>query len=144
MYEQGRLMKFTPFKFKNGASPKPKYFLVLGTYRENIIIASLPTSKDHIPVTLSQEYGCTNDNERNVNAFVFKANKRITECFAFPRKTFVYAEQVDEYALNYLKGMDANIEDLGLLEIEVFKALIDCLIKSAMLKRKFRRIIENA
>ena len=74
MYEQGRLMKFSPFQFKNGASPKPKYFLVLGTYRENIIIASLPTSKDHIPVTLSQEYGCTNDNERNVNAFVFKAN----------------------------------------------------------------------
>ena len=29
MYEAGDLLKFSPFEFKNGNQPKPKYFIVL-------------------------------------------------------------------------------------------------------------------
>ena len=53
MFEQGQLLKFTPFTFKNGANPKPKYFIVLGRMKEDVVIASLPTSKDHIPETMA-------------------------------------------------------------------------------------------
>ena len=28
MFEEGKLLRFEPFIFKNGASPKPKYLLV--------------------------------------------------------------------------------------------------------------------
>ena len=141
MFEKGRLLKFSPFHFKNGASPKPKYYLVLGVYQDEIIIASLPTSKDHIPANLSQNYGCINDHERNVNAFVFKEKELVTSNFSFPRRTYVYAEQVDEYSLDYLKDMDSVIEDLGLLDNKIFESLKQCLTESTMLKRRFRKML---
>lgn len=31
MFEEENLLKFEPFLFKNGAVPKPKYFVVLRT-----------------------------------------------------------------------------------------------------------------
>ena len=34
MFEEENLLKFEPFLFKNGAVPKPKYFVVLRTWRE--------------------------------------------------------------------------------------------------------------
>lgn len=35
MFEEENLLKFEPFLFKNGAVPKPKYFVVLRTWRES-------------------------------------------------------------------------------------------------------------
>lgn len=29
MFEEGNLLRFEPFLFKNGALPKPKYFVVI-------------------------------------------------------------------------------------------------------------------
>ena len=45
MYEAGDLLKFSPFKFKNGNQPKPKYFIVLGHIDKKVMMATLPTSK---------------------------------------------------------------------------------------------------
>lgn len=33
MFEEGNLLLFTPFYFKNGALPQPKFFLVLKVFR---------------------------------------------------------------------------------------------------------------
>ena len=79
MFKQGQLLKFTPFSFKNGANPKPKYFIVLGRLKEDVVIASLPTSKDHIPDTINIGSGCINDIERNVNAYIFSEDVLVTD-----------------------------------------------------------------
>ena len=44
MFEEGNLLLFRPFMFKNGATPKDKFFLVLGNVDGNLLLASLPTS----------------------------------------------------------------------------------------------------
>lgn len=59
MFEQGNLLYFEPFIFKNGAKPKNKYMVVLGKdIDRNMIIASLPTSKDHVPGDMEVKAGC--------------------------------------------------------------------------------------
>lgn len=143
MLEQGQLLKYTPFTFKNGANPKPKYFIVLGLMNEDVVIASLPTSKDHIPDCMATVTGCVNDMERNVNAYIFSEGMPVTDTFSFPRKTFVYAEQVDEYSCKYLSNMHSEIDVLGLIFPELLKDIIDCLLSSCMLKRKYRNVLRN-
>mgnify|MGYP000762984021 CR=1 FL=1 len=49
MFKEGNLLKFSPFIFKNGACPKNKFFVVLKEAENAMILASLPTSKDHVP-----------------------------------------------------------------------------------------------
>lgn len=143
MFEQGQLLKFTPFTFKNGANPKPKYFIVLGIMNEDVVIASLPTSKDHIPDCVATVNGCVNDIERNVNAYIISEGVPVTDTFSFPLKTFVYAEQVDEYSCEYLTNMHSNIDHLGRIIPELLKAIIDCLLTSCMLKRKYRKVLSS-
>lgn len=48
MYPEGQLLRFTPFVFKNGAKPKPKYFIVLKHLDDRLMMASLPTSQVHM------------------------------------------------------------------------------------------------
>lgn len=60
MFEEGNLLFFRPFLFKNGAEPQDKFFLVLKKMESDILLASLPTSKDHVPSDLEVKYGCLN------------------------------------------------------------------------------------
>ena len=71
MYHTGELIKFSPFVFKNGNQPKPKYCIVLGQVNDKVMMANLPTSKDHVPSDVMVEHGCVDIPERGVNAFVF-------------------------------------------------------------------------
>ena len=41
----------------------------------DILLASLPTSKDHVPSDLEVKYGCLNIPERMLNIFVFLAGE---------------------------------------------------------------------
>ena len=61
--------------------------------------------------------------------------------FSFPRKTFVYVEQVDEYSCGYLANMHSSIENLGRIYPELFRRIIECLLSSCMLKRKYRNVL---
>lgn len=141
MYSEGQLLCFTPFVFKNGALPKKKYFIVLGHVDDKMVLASLPTSKDHIPSDVALVSGCIDIPERSVNAFVFQPHDSVTDSFSFSLPTFVYGEQVDEYAQKYLDEMGTSVDDLGIIHEEVFLQLKDCLKQSVLLKRKFRRIL---
>lgn len=138
---EGQLLSFTPFVFKNKATPKKKYFIVLKCLSDKLMIASLPTSKDHIPADVTLTSGCINIPERAVNAFVFLPNIPVTNLYSFPLPTFVYGEQVDEYAQIYLDKMDTEIEDLGIIEDELFSQLKECLKQSTLLKRKYRNLL---
>jgi hypothetical protein len=141
MYKEDQLLKFSPFVFKNGNAPKPKYFVVLKHIDDEVMMASLPTSKDHIPSDAVVSDGCVDIPERQVNAFVFSPSTQVTETFHFSVPTFVYGEGVDEYDQQYLDKMNAEIEDLGNMESTLFLQLKDCIKKAALLKRKYRKLL---
>lgn len=141
MFQEGQLLKISPFVFKNSNTPKPKYYVVLRHIDEGIMMASLPTSKDHIPADVSVTDGCVDIPERQINAFVFSPATQVTETFRFPLPTFVYGEGVDEYEQSYLDAMDADIDDLGQIESDLFQQLKDCIKKATLLKRKYRKLL---
>lgn len=125
MYQTGELIKFSPFVFKNGNQPKPKYCIVLGQIDDKVMMVNLPTSKDHVPSDVMVERGCIDIPERGVNAFVLNPNDRVTSSFSFPRPTFVYGEQVDEYEQKYLDEMGSTVERLGQMDSALFQAILD-------------------
>jgi hypothetical protein len=80
LYSPGKLIYFDPFYFKNGDESKPKYFLVLKVIDNNVILASLPSSKIHLPATQPIAHGCLEIPESGINCYIFEANKPITKC----------------------------------------------------------------
>lgn len=141
MVKEGTLLYFNPFKFKNGATPKAKYFIVLANTDEGYMVASLPTSKDFIPTDVMVERGGVNIPERDVNAYVFEAGEMVTDTFAFPRRTFVYGEQVDSYTEDDLAPMDGNVTNLGQIKPELFADLKSCLKQASHIKRKYAKLL---
>lgn len=134
---EGTLLYCDPFVFKNGATPKPKYFIVLANTDDGMILASLPTLKDHVPADAEVVRGAVNIPERGVNAYVFEAGDHVTDCFAFPRRTFVYGEQVDDYTEADLEATNSNIQNLGVLNPELLADLKACIKQATNIKRKY-------
>ena len=131
------MLRFSNFVFKNGNAPKSKYFIVLRRMDDITMLASLPTSRDHVPSFAAVEQGCVNIPEQNVNAFVFSPKCQVTSSFSFPLPTFVYGEGVDEYEQTYLDAMNCTVEDLGHLMPGLLQSLRDCLKQATNIKRKY-------
>lgn len=152
MFEEGNLLLFHPFVFKNGASPKDKFFLVLGNIDGDLLLASLPTSKDYVPSDMEVKHGCLDLSERFVNVFVFISGEEIAiretgESFSFSKNTFVYGANLDMYNISQLELQErlaqTDIELIGTLRTDVFAELKKCLSESKMVKNKFRRILKR-
>jgi hypothetical protein len=150
MFEEGNLLLFRPFLFKNGATPKDKFFLVLKNLNGSLLLASLPTSKDHVPTDVKVEHGCIDISGRMFNAFVFLAGENVAlkddgTPFTFKKDTFIYGADLDMYPVGQFKLQEqtsqTTIERIGRLNDTVFKELISCLSKSKMVKNKYRRIL---
>lgn len=150
MFEEGNLLRFVPFLFKNGAVPKPKYFVVLKSLDGDMLLASLPTSKDHIPADMMMERGCLNVPERRLSIFVFLAGEMIAadendKEFAFPFNTFIYGADIDTYPLSVFEKQieehSTTVSIVGKLQYAIFQELKDCLKSSPMVKNKFRRLL---
>lgn len=148
MFEEGNIVYFDPFYFKNGNTAKPKYFVVLKNFKNINIVASLPTRKDAVPDNQTKDFGCVELPDINLNCFVFSNFTEITECgkkFDFP--TFIYGHQIDEYEINILnqiypnEGSDYII--WGKMKQELFKQLLDCFKNSKSVKRKYKNILFN-
>ncbi|MDR1563105.1 MAG: hypothetical protein LBS54_08530 [Dysgonamonadaceae bacterium] len=146
MYQAGNIIYFTPFHFKKG-EPKNKYFLVLATTESSLIVASLPTSQDHIPSGIRKEHGCINDTEKCVNCYFFEKHKIISECgtFGFPRDTYIYGEQVDVFSKEkMIKQYRIEKEDYIIvckLSDTEFQSIKNCLKLSGNLKRKVKKYL---
>jgi hypothetical protein len=146
MYTPGTIVYFTPFRFSDGSS-KNKYFLVLATGKGNLLVASLPTSKDHVPRSMKKRHGCINDDAAQVNCYFFEAGRSISECgtFRFEKDTFVYGEQVTFVDMRLMQssyreeGRDYRIA-CRLSNIE-FQSVKDCLRSSSVVRNKFKRIL---
>ena len=139
--EEGTLLYFDPFVFKNGAPPKPKYFIALANTEDGLILASLPTTKDHVPADVEVIRGAVNIPERRVNAYIFEAGDQVTNTYCFPRRTFVYGEQVDEYTEEDLSKMGTAVLNLGVLKPEILADLKACLKQAAGIKRKYAKLL---
>lgn len=151
MFDEGTLLLFHPFMFKNGATPKDKFFLVLGNVEGKLLLASLPTSQDHVPSDVEVTHGCIDLPERYVNVFVFIAGEEIVlrksgERFSFSKNTFVYGANLDMYSISQLelheRMSQTNIELIGNLDADVFAELKACLSNSKMVKNKYRRLLK--
>lgn len=151
MFEEGNLLLFRPFLFKNGAAPKDKFFLVLANVGDDLLLASLPTSKDHVPSDMEVKHGCLEMAERFVNVFVFLSGEEIAmretgESFSFSKNTFVYGANLDVYAASQFELQErmaqTEIELIGRLDSDVFAELKNCLANSSMVKNKYRKILK--
>lgn len=148
MGNEGDILYFDPFYFKNGNSSKPKYFIVLKITGETSIIASLPSSKDFLPATVVKKHGCIEVPEACFNCYIFESNHIVTtNGWSFPLDTFVYGQQIDEYEISILKDIypvqDLDFKIIGKLTAREFGLLKDCFIKSANVKRKYKRILSQ-
>lgn len=145
MFVEGTIIYFTPFHFKNGNKAKNKYFVILKNLPGGeMLIASLPTSHDHIPEGLETAHGCVNCDERRFNCFVFSDKAEVTQCGKrFPRTTFIYGEQIDDYKTAWIsekhpkEGQDYLI--WGQMKPDLFASLIACFSQSKTVKNKYRR-----
>jgi hypothetical protein len=141
------LLYFTPFFFKSGTYAKPKYFIVIKKWGDNMLLAGLPSSQKHLPPDLINVYGCLESAERCINCYAFEAHKFVTdEGFSFPLDTYVYGQHLDEYETELLEdiypieGIDYEVK--GQLKEEEFERLIDCFKNSASVKNKYKRLLK--
>lgn len=147
MFTPGAILYFDPFYFKNGNPPKAKYFIVLTVTPTNTVLATLPSSKDFVPSSQAIVKGCIDIEAANFNCYVFTAGEPVaTNGWAFPRNTFVYGQQLDEYEIVDLQsrypvdGLDYEV--VGQLTPNEFERLRACLFASAAVKRKFKRMLQ--
>lgn len=148
MYQQGQILYFNPFYFLNGNTSKNKYFIVLRQIKEQIIVASLPTSKDFVPQFITKNHGCLKSEDNTFCCYYFEKNKSITDNnWAFPMDTYLYAEQIEVYELSLLnetyKYEDIDYQIIGDLTSTEYQNLINCVVSSKAIKRKVRRALEE-
>lgn len=148
MYSPGKLIYFDPFYFKNGTQNKPKYFLVLKVIDGSAILATLPSSKKHLPEALNTKHGCLEVPEMCVNCYIFKANEPITKSgWSFKLDTFLYGNYLDDYEIvklneNYsIEGVDYEI--VGEVTDEELTNIINCFCSSSVVKRRYKRLLSS-
>ena len=145
MFEQGTIIYFTPFYFKNGNTPAPKFFLVLKSTETSSVLACLPTSKDYIPNFSVTQSGCIEIPEANFNCYLFQPNIIISDNgFAFSEKTLLYGHLIEEYPLDFFEqypyeNIDYTIK--GKIKADIFDNMISCFKDSTSVKRKFKRLL---
>lgn len=145
MYTPGKLIFFDPFHFKNGDS-SPKFFLVIKILNGNVILATLPSSKVHLPSNQLIQHGCLEVPDSGINCYIFEANRPITKCgWCFDLNTFLYGMWLDDFSIetlkeNYsIKGVDYEI--IGELTDEELHNVIECFKNSSSVKRKYKRLL---
>lgn len=145
LFITGTLLRFDPFWFPDGGQPKPKYFVVLHKDDSSVLLASLPTSKDHVPSDVAMQSGCIELPERNFNAFVFLAGSQVTDTFAFPRNTFIYGGGIHVYDYEAIKhpveNSQSNVTKIGAILPSLFAELIACLKASTSVRRKYKKML---
>lgn len=146
MFEEGTIIYFDPFYFKNGNPAKPKYFVVLKNHADQNILASLPTRTNSIPEKEEIENGCIELPSINLNCFVISDAIVVTDCGkTFDFKTHIYGHQIDVYEIESLKEIypieDTDYKIWGKMKEEIFLLLIKCLKNSKSVKRKYQKIL---
>lgn len=147
MYAPGKIIYFDPFYFKNGNNSKPKYFVVLKVIDSKIVLASLPTSKDHLPGHIKLGHGCLEVKSGCINCYIFEPNKIITKCgWSFELMTYMHGPELDHYELEMLESVYNSHKDyieVGDLLDEEYSAILMCLINSDFVKKKYIKMLKS-
>ena len=146
MYTKGNILYFKPFYFPNGDPAKNKYFIVLDNKDEDTLIASLPTSQDHIPSSIQKIHGCIDNPEIQFNCYFFEAHRAITDNdWGFPLDTYIYGPQVAKFNRKNFESIyaleDFDYELVGKLIESEFNAIINCIKNSRSVSRKIRKLL---
>lgn len=147
MYSPGKLIFFDPFFFKDGDS-RPKYFLVIKVVDDNVILASLPSSKVHLPASQPIHHGCLDVADSGINCYIFEANLPVTKCgWCFELNTFLYGMWLEDYSIDVLNGKysieGVDYEIIGELTDEELHNVIHCFRNSSSVKRRYKRILNS-
>lgn len=153
-FEEGTILYFTPFLFSDGARPKPKYFLVLkrlsellgSQFKDEVLLVSLPTSKDFVPSTIEKRHGCIDKPEINFNCYYFQEGKSVcVNSFAFSVGTYIYGYRLQQFSVETFRKQEAEgktvIEEKGKLTDAEYEAVVKCLKNSSSVKRAYRRML---
>ena len=145
-FQQGAILYFDPFIFPDGGKPKPKYFLVLKRMDDALLLASLPTSKDHVPEFIEKQHGCIERPAISFSCYYFDPSVPIYDNgFSFPVETYVYGFRLQTFSLNDLLLQELTdktaIEESGILTDSEYQALIRCLTNSPEVKRGYRKLL---
>jgi hypothetical protein len=111
------------------------------------IIASLPTSINHLPSFLTAQHGCINDDPSGVNCYLFEQQKAICENgFCFPFHTYVHGYEVSDYEISTfqkvyrVEGKDYEIK--GKLRDDELAALIKCIVESGSIRNRIKKWLQ--
>lgn len=115
-----------------------------------MLLASLPTSKDHVPSDISVKPGCFEYSKRQVNVFVFLVGESVARHpltnrkFAFSLNTFIYGADLDTYPVSVFEKQIADhlseVNLIGKILEPVYSDLRECLKHSRMVKNKYKRL----
>ena len=148
MFEEKSLLYCTPFYFKDGNAPSPKYFLVLKEIGNGIIVANLPSSQVYVPFPDENvKHGCIDLPQLSFSCFCIQKGKVITDLgYSFRLNTFIYGRWVEEYSTESL-GLTYRVRNedysyCGKVNEDTFTAIIHCLRNSTSIKRRLRLMLE--
>ncbi len=148
MLRQRNILYFKPFYFKNGNTAKNKYFVILSSQNDKIVLATLPTSKNHVPSFANKSEDCIDLPDANFNCFVISPERVVTECGKnMPRTTYIYGEELLTYSTETLKeqyqlvGSDYDI--FGRMRVELFNSIVKCLKNSKTVKNKYKKLLHT-
>ncbi|MBL7729394.1 MAG: hypothetical protein JNM68_16990 [Dinghuibacter sp.] len=115
-------------------------------YNGQALLASLPSSQNHLPATQEINHGCLEIPDIGINCYIFTAQKPIaTNGWFFERNTFLYGFWLEDFEIavlekNYsIPGVDYEI--IGDLTPEELRNVIHCFTNSSVVKRKYKRIL---
>jgi hypothetical protein len=143
MFTPGNLLFFTPFYFNNNNEPKRKFFVVLHNENNKFVMASLPTSKDHIPDDL-KKHGCICCEQMQIICYCIKKHVVITNTgFSFDKDTYMYGNELGDYDIELFntKYTTSEIEVKGRLNDAEFHSIKTCFANSPNVKRKYKRML---
>lgn len=149
LFEEGKVLYFDPFRFKDKAGgQKPKYYIVLKKMADEVVLATLPTSKDFVPSTIPKVHGCMEHPEINFNCYYFAAERAVCmNGFSFPMETYVYGYRLQTHVVADFVKLVADgetvITEKGQLMTEEYRALVDCLSQSPAVKRVYRNVLNG-
>lgn len=147
LFKEGKVLYFTPFFFKDkDGGQKSKYYIVLKKLDQEVVLASLPTSKDFVPSSIEKVHGCIDHPDINFNCYYFAAGQKIcSNGFCFPIETYVYGyrlqtHKIADFIMQAEKG-ETVITEKGQLVVEEYSAIVDCLKMSPAVKRGYRNVL---
>jgi hypothetical protein len=146
MFENGSILYFTPFRFRDGSKPKNKYFIVLKVQENQTLLASLPSSQLYLPQKMAENWGCLQDSSADIGAYLFQENQTVGKRgFHFQKPTILYGQYLELYSITDISER-YQIPEIDYLFVdvlldEILTSIIECFNTAPTVKQKIKRFL---